>query len=51
MKEFCERFGDSNMTDVVEEFNKSRQENSVQTFQMKFEEFKSLMLNLNPYLT
>ena len=39
------------MMDVVEEFNKLRQEGLVQTYQLKFEELKSLVLNLNLHLT
>ena len=51
VEDFCAGFGDRNMTDVVEEFNKLRQESFVQQYQMKFEKLRSLMLNLNPYLT
>ena len=47
----CERFGDRNMLDVVEEFNKLRQEVVVQGYQSKFEELKSLMIILYPHLT
>ena len=39
VEEFCARFGDRNLVDVVEEFNKLRQE--------KFKELKSLMITLN----
>ena len=39
------------MMDVVEEFNKLRQEGLVQSYQLRFEELKSLMLILNPHLT
>ena len=46
----CERFGDQNMLDEVE-FNKLQQEGTVQTYQSKFEEVKSLMIILYPYLT
>ena len=38
------------MMDVVEEFNKLRQEGSMQSYQLRFEELKSLMLILNPHL-
>lgn len=37
MEDFYERFGGRNMTDVVE-FNKLKQENSAQAYQIKFEE-------------
>ena len=39
------------MTDVVEEFNKIKQNGSVAEYQRRFEELKALMLNHNPYLT
>jgi len=38
------------MLDVVEEFNKLKQEGTVQSYQLKFEELKLLMLILNPTL-
>ena len=33
------------------EFNKLTQEGTIQQYQVKFEEFKSLMINLNPGLS
>ena len=50
MEDLCEWFSDRNMMDVVEEFNKLCQEGSVQSYQLKFEKLKSLMLILNPHL-
>lgn len=47
VEEFCVRFGDWNLVDVVEEFNKLKQEETVQQYQEKFEELKSLMRTLN----
>ena len=47
----CERFGEKGMINVVEEFNRLRQEGTVMEYQMKFKELKSLMLSKNPYLT
>ena len=47
----CERFGDQNMTDVVKEFNKLKQQGSVLDYQIKFEELKSLMIAAHPTLT
>ncbi|XP_027120880.2 uncharacterized protein [Coffea arabica] len=40
----CKRFADSICKDVVEEFNKLRQEGSIEEYQEKFEELKPLML-------
>ena len=51
VEDLCEHFGDWNMMDVVEEFNKLRQEGIVQSYQLKFEELMSLILILNPHLT
>lgn len=51
MSDLCGRFVDRNIMDVVEEFNKLRKEGMVQSYQLKFEELKSLMLILNPHLT
>ena len=39
------------MTDVVEEFNKLKQDGSVMEHQIQFEELRSLMLNSQPALT
>ena len=50
MKDFCERFGDRNMTDVIEEFNKLRRVGIVLDYQTKFEELKSLMIISNHIL-
>lgn len=49
--DLCERFGDGSMMDVIEEFNKRKQEGTVQTYQLKFEELRSLMMVHNPHLT
>jgi len=49
--DLCERFRDRSMMDVVEEFNKLKQEGIVQTYQLKFEELRSLMMVHNPHLT
>ena len=38
------------MMDVVEKFNKLKQEGLVQAYQLKFEELRSLMLIHNPHL-
>ncbi|XP_071926216.1 uncharacterized protein [Coffea arabica] len=43
----CKRFTDSICKDVVEEFNKLQQDGSVEEYQEKFEELKSLMLIKN----
>ena len=47
----CERFGEKGMLDVVEEFNKLRQGESMQAYQQRFEEPKALTLISNPTLT
>lgn len=46
--EFCERFGERGMTDVVEEFNKIRQNGSVAEYQRRFEELKALNVDAQP---
>ena len=46
----CERFGEQGRWDVVQEFNRLRQEGTVLEFQAKFEELKFRMINKNPYL-
>ena len=42
-EDLCERFGENSMMDVIEEFNKLRQEGSVADYQIRFEELRSLM--------
>ncbi|EEF47098.1 conserved hypothetical protein [Ricinus communis] len=49
-EELCRRFGELAVEDVVEEFNKLKQKNSVLEYQEKFEELKSLMLKYHPWL-
>lgn len=49
-KGLCERFGERRTVDIAEEFNKLKQMETVQDYQLKFEELKSLMLHRNPYL-
>ena len=39
------------MIDIIEEFNKLKQERSVLNYQIKFEELKSLMIVSHPTLT
>ena len=51
MEDLCEWFGNRNMMDLVEEFNKLRREGLVQSYQLRFKELKSLVLILNPHLT
>ena len=36
---------------MVEEFNKLKQEGGLQSYQARFEELKSLMLNLNSHIS
>lgn len=48
-KGLCERFRKKRIMDIVEEFNKMKQNGSMQEYQLKFEELKSLMLCRNPY--
>ena len=50
VEDLCEQFGDRNMMDVVEELNKLKQEGTIQLYQLRFEELKSLMLILNLHL-
>ena len=46
-----QRFGERSMVDVVKEFNKLKQVESVESYQKRFEELKSLMLHHNPHLS
>ena len=39
-KNLCKRFRDSGLMDVVEEFNKLKQEKSMREYQSKFKELK-----------
>ena len=36
-EDMCERFGENSMIDVIEEFNKLRQERSVVDYEIQFE--------------
>ena len=44
----CERFAGKWSRDVVEEFNKLQQKGTVEEYEEKFEELKTLMLIRNP---
>ena len=46
-----ERFAEKGTRDVVEDFNKLQQSGTVEDYQEKFEELKSLMLVKNPHLS
>ncbi|XP_027122021.1 uncharacterized protein [Coffea arabica] len=46
----CERFSGSNSRDVMDEFNKLQQRGTVEKYEEKFEELKTLMLMKNPRL-
>nr|XP_027067626.1 uncharacterized protein LOC113693266 [Coffea arabica] len=46
----CERFSGKGSLDIVEEFNKLQQIGTVQEYEEKFEELKTLMLTKNPKL-
>jgi len=39
------------MIDIIEEFNKLKQTGSVESYQMRFEKLRSLMIQHNPYLS
>ena len=49
-EELCVWFGERNLADVIEEFNKLKQEGSVTKYQEKFEELGALMCNAQPTL-
>jgi len=51
VEDFCDRFGEKNMIDVFEEFNKLKQEGSMIEDHIQFKELRSLMLNSQPTLT
>jgi len=42
-EELCVQFGERNMVDVIEEFNKLKQEGLVTKYQEKFEKLGALM--------
>ncbi|XP_027102590.1 uncharacterized protein [Coffea arabica] len=46
----CERFSGKGSLDIVEEFNKLQQVGTVEEYEEKFEELKTLMLTKNPRL-
>ncbi|XP_038990616.1 uncharacterized protein LOC120113567 [Hibiscus syriacus] len=48
--DICHRFGDQNFNDIVEEFNKLIQKNSVEDYHEKLEELRSYMLQYSPFL-
>jgi len=50
-EELCNRFGERSMANVVEEFNKLRQEGSVIDYQMKFKELRALLWISQPSIT
>lgn len=47
----CQGFENKGSGDVVREFSKIRQLGTVEQYQERFEELKSLMLAENPYLS
>lgn len=49
-EEIYRRYGDP-ITDVVEEFNKLKQEGAITEYQEKFKELQSLILMVNPTLS
>ncbi|EEF51978.1 conserved hypothetical protein [Ricinus communis] len=49
LEELCKRFGELTVEDVVEEFNKIKQKETLIEYQEKFEELKSLMLKYHPW--
>ena len=50
-EKMCERFGERSMVDVIEEFNKLKQTRSVESYQVRFEELRSLLIQHNPHLS
>ena len=44
-EELCKRFGEKNMADVIEEFNKLKQEGTFTKYLEKFEELGALLWN------
>lgn len=49
-EEFCDRFGERAMTNVVEEFSKLKQEGVVDDYLIKFEELRLLLMFSHPTL-
>lgn len=46
----CRRFGEKTRSDVIEEFNKLKQNGTVEEYQTRFEELRSLLSLSHPYL-
>lgn len=46
----CNQFGEKTRTDVIEEFNKLRQQGIVEEYQVRFEELRSLLSLSHPSL-
>ena len=51
VEDLCVRFGYKCMRDIIEEFNKFKEEGTVQVYQQKFEKLRSLMMMHNPPLS
>ena len=50
MNNLCSRFGEKTRTDVIEEFNKLKLKGTVEEFQVRFEELRSLLSLSHPSL-
>ncbi|XP_052201138.1 uncharacterized protein LOC127807380 [Diospyros lotus] len=50
-EELCGRFGEKNMTDMVEEFNKLRQQGSIEDYLRRFEELRAVIGIAHPSLS
>ena len=51
VEDLCVRFGERSTANVIEEFNKLKQEGWVMEYYIRFEELRSLLLNSHPTLT
>lgn len=50
MEEFCAHFGERRLTDMVEQFNKLKQEGTMEEYHTQFEELKSILSRACPTL-
>ena len=50
VNDICNRFGEKTRTNVIEEFNKLKQKGSVEEYQVRFDELRSLLSLSHPCL-
>ena len=50
VEEFCAHFGERRLTNMVEQFNKLNQEETMEEYHTQFEELKSILSHAHPTL-